>query len=144
MAQQIRPPIDRFMDMVEVESVTGCWIWQGHHVGSKSRYGRFQPTNRGADRAVYAHRWSYEHFVGVIPEGYEIDHLCKRPSCVNPEHLEPVTPEENSRRARLTVCRKGHDLTKPENQRFDEKGRRRGCMVCRRESLSRRLKGSAN
>jgi hypothetical protein len=47
---------------------------------------------------VLAHRASFEAFVGPIPEGMEIDHLCYVPSCVNPEHLEPATRAENNRR----------------------------------------------
>jgi hypothetical protein len=47
---------------------------------------------------MYAHRWAYEHFVGPIPEGLEIDHGCFVHACVNPGHLEPVTHQENVRR----------------------------------------------
>jgi hypothetical protein len=47
---------------------------------------------------VLAHRWAYEHFIGPIPAGLEIDHLCRVRHCVNPAHLEPVTKSENRRR----------------------------------------------
>lgn len=74
-----------------VEEETGCWVWQR----STSRgYGY---VTRGG-RCVPAHRWYYEHLVGPIPEGLELDHLCRNPPCVNPDHLEPVTHAENMRR----------------------------------------------
>lgn len=70
----------------------GCWLWTG---GRKARgYGSFTVGKR----AFNAHRWAYETWVGPIPEGLEIDHICANPPCVNPAHLEPVTHEENVRR----------------------------------------------
>jgi hypothetical protein len=132
-----REPIDRFMDLV-VESHTSrlpvegpCWIWQGHHVGSSGRYGRFRPTTRQTDPQVYAHRWSYEHFVGPIPDGLMVDHLCEVKSCVNPAHLESVTPAENNRRygARMTMCQAGlHDMRDPSNIKVQ--GTARTCREC--------------
>lgn len=64
----------------------GCWTW----LGSADRYGRMSNA--------YAHRVAYEVFVGPIPSGLTIDHLCFNTLCANPAHLEPVTQEENSRR----------------------------------------------
>lgn len=125
------PRIERFLDKIEINPWgLGCWIWTAKTGGTKSTAGQFW----NGSRYVYAHRYIWEYVNGPIPEGMEIDHLCRHPLCVNPLHLEPVTPEENSRRARKSICNKGHDLTNPENQRFDEKGRRRGCMICRRLS----------
>lgn len=73
-----------------------CWIWTGvKH--KKWGYGRFSINHQ----YVQAHRWSYAHFVGPIPAGLHIDHLCRVTSCVRPTHLEPVTPAENNRRAAL-------------------------------------------
>lgn len=126
------PPLTRFMSLVAVQS-DGCWLWQGHVVGSRSSYGRFRPTTSQHDPQVYAHRWSYEHFVGPIPDGLEVDHECRVPLCVNPKHLEAVTQEENNRRRRMLVCPQGHDLTVDANCTWDAAGRRRGCIVCRRE-----------
>jgi len=82
-----------------------------------SRYSSF-PGGVGVG-TVYGHRWSYEHFVGPIPDGLELDHLCEIKLCVNPEHLQPVTFEENMRRAGYfkksdSACRHGHPYT-PEN-----------------------------
>jgi hypothetical protein len=70
----------------------GCWLWTGakHALG----YGQ----QRIDWRIVPAHRFSYELLVGPIPEGLQIDHLCRVPSCVRPSHLEPVTHRENGLR----------------------------------------------
>jgi hypothetical protein len=83
---------DRFWSYVLVDVVSGCWLWTG---ASQGGYGRF----RSGDGGAQAHRYSYESLVGPIPKGMHLDHLCRNPPCVNPAHLEPVTPEENSRRA---------------------------------------------
>lgn len=86
------------------------------------------------DPKVYAHRWIYEQLVGPIPDGWEIDHLCKQRLCVEVTHLEAVSSDENKRRERLVMCTKGlHDLSDPENCVWDKQGRRRGCKMCHRE-----------
>lgn len=72
-----------------------CWVWRGFKVKG---YGR--ASVRG--RKVVAHRAVYEEVVGPVPEGLVVDHLCGVPACVNPEHLEAVTREENCRRGRAT------------------------------------------
>lgn len=79
-----------------------CLLWTGPQLGGKlgDRYGGF---GRG-----YAHRWSYTYFVGPIPDGHEVDHLCRVKLCVRPSHLEPVTPEENMRRTQREECPQGH------------------------------------
>jgi hypothetical protein len=82
--------IDRF---VPSRPASECWIWQG--TMDPDGYGRVWLDGG----MVLTHRASYEAFVGSIPEGLEIDHLCLTPSCVNPEHLEPVTHDENMSRA---------------------------------------------
>jgi len=74
-----------------------CWLWLGKT--SKRRGGRVDGriSLRIAGKHVSrrAHRVSYEHFRGPIPEGYEVDHGCRNTLCINPAHLEAVTPEEN-------------------------------------------------
>lgn len=74
----------------------GCWEW----VGGKSRDGHgFLARRAGEGRTITgAHRVSYELFVGPIAKGLHVDHLCRNPGCVNPDHLEAVTQSENIRR----------------------------------------------
>lgn len=67
----------------------GCWIWQRGL--SEAGYGL---TGTGAD----AHRKMYESYRGIVPEGMNLDHICRVKACVKPDHLEPVTPKENIRR----------------------------------------------
>lgn len=84
----------RFEDAYQPEPNTGCWLWL--RASRPEGYGRFQ-----VGRETAAHRVSYVLHRGPIPEGLEIDHLCRTTACVNPDHLEAVTPEENRRRAAL-------------------------------------------
>lgn len=85
-----------FDEKYTVDPVTGCWVWTGYR--DRNGYGRH--------KVEWAHRWSYEHHVGPIPERHEIDHTCSNPPCVNPAHLEPVTRLEHARR---TFQRLGKD-----------------------------------
>lgn len=87
-----RTEADRFW--WKVHKTTTCWIWRG--VLDRDGYGQFGVGRKN----LRAHRWAYESVVGPIPEGLEIDHLCRVKSCVNPLHMEPVTKTENIRRAR--------------------------------------------
>lgn len=118
---------------------SGCWIWQGRldRDGYGCRGGAMR-SEFGTDRA---HRAFYMMLVGEIPEGLVIDHLCRVPACVNPDHLEPVTPEENTQRGenflaanrRVESCPQGHEYS-GENlivkvKRSGQKSRT--CKVCR-------------
>lgn len=108
-----------------------CWLWKGQK--TQDGYGRF--SARG--ESVRAHRYTYELFVGKIPNGLVIDHLCRNRSCVNPLHLEPVTNRENllrgdtipARHAKVTHCPKGHEYTQ-ENTYLN--GGSRICRQCMR------------
>lgn len=117
-----------------VDTSGECHLWTGTTLGSKHPYGGFQASTRREDNKVYAHRWIYEQLVGPIPDGYEIDHVwergCRDRLCVRIEHLEPVTSDENKRRARRKVCRKGQHEQTEENTIWDHLGRRRGCLKC--------------
>jgi hypothetical protein len=73
---------------------TMCWIWQLKRA-PRTGYGVVRVN--GQD--LMAHRLEYERANGPIPEGMQIDHLCRVRECVNPDHLEPVTPQENTRRS---------------------------------------------
>lgn len=86
----------RFMPKFYVDEETGCWVWTA--AKAPSGHPGFCLGRPEGKRWVQAHRVSYEHFVGPIPEGLELDHLCVNPPCVNPAHLEPVTHAENMRR----------------------------------------------
>jgi len=101
-----------------------CWIWTAHR--DAKGYGSFESRR--------AHRVAYEMMVGPIPDGLQIDHLCRVTSCVNPKHLEPVTLAENLRRAAAarTRCKRGHEFT-PENTYYDRAhGNARLCRECTR------------
>jgi len=84
-------PAQRFFAKVDVPDPAGCWLWNAA-VDRATGYGRFSDK---PGRMGYAHRFAYEHFVGPIPTGYDIDHLCRVRHCVNPRHLEAVTRREN-------------------------------------------------
>ena len=107
-----------------VENVEGCWIWMlsVNHQG----YGLFWVDGQ----YVATHRWSYEHFIKPIPEGLQIDHLCRRRDCVNPSHLEPVTARENRRRSMKDHCAHGHRWTTATTY-MDKRGQR-NCIPCHR------------
>lgn len=100
---------DRFESKFFV-SPDGCWIWtaQVDYYG----YGVFWKDNK----RTKAHRFSYELYVGKIANDLVIDHICKQPSCVNPNHLEPVTIKENTLRGSRTktICEHGNGFTRCE------------------------------
>lgn len=96
----------------------GCWLWTGTRTNTNQTNQR-AGLNKNIDGTRYAYvapRYAYTLYIGPIPEGLEIDHLCQVPLCVNPTHLEAVTPHENKRResVRQTHCKRGHVRT-PEN-----------------------------
>ena len=110
---------------------TGCWLW----LKSRSRDG-YGWTSLG-DKTYQAHRLVYRLLAGEPPEGTVLDHLCRVRHCVNPAHLEPVTPGENLRRSELTpagkvLCGSGHGpLSRLRGQRR--------CLECLREYEESRL-----
>ena len=103
---------ENFWEKLYIEP-SGCWLWEGT-IGS-SGYGQFRIDGRTRP----AHRWAYEYYIGPIPDGLVMDHLCRVRSCVNFNHLEPVTTSENiirgigpemvkKRQALKTHCPQGH------------------------------------
>lgn len=117
-----------------------CWIYAG---STSNGYGNLRVDSGTKRKSYRVHRLTYERFIGDIPDGLVLDHLCEVTQCINPDHLEAVTQKENVMRsqgltainARKTVCHKGHPLT-PDNLTYDYRGTRR-CTVCNRE---RRMK----
>lgn len=107
----------RFWPKVDTDDPSGCWLWTAAQNGVG--YG---VIGRGGGENVYAHRAAYELLRGSIPDGLVLDHLCRRPLCVNPWHLEAVTQKVNVRRGyspaarliRAGRCSHGHPRT-PEN-----------------------------
>lgn len=140
MTDESRLPV-RFWDRITITG-KGCWEWTGTKVG-EGKYGQMmlhgkkQPT----------HRLTYETYVGPIPPGLQIDHLCRNHACCNPNHLEAVTPQTNVRRgtlpdvtrarhAAITQCPRGHGYT-PENVIRNSRGSRR-CRTCHNELVRQR------
>lgn len=130
--------------MAKVERAEGgCWLWTGARL--PNGYPVFNIGGRSPIER-YAHRASHLLFKDPIPEGYQIDHLCRVKHCVNPEHLEAVTPKVNTQRAlpyvvrpHRTHCRRGHEFTDENTVWFPVKGtRRRKCRTCENEGQMRR------
>jgi len=108
-------------------TLDGCRLYEGYV--RPDGYGRLSSGE-------YAHRVSYRQEVGPVPEGLELDHLCEQKSCVNPDHLEPVTHQENMRRsivANKETCRKGLHSWVDENIRIQANGHGI-CRPCQQES----------
>lgn len=127
------------LDRISVDGA-GCWLWTGHL--TSTGYGTFYELGRQWS----AHRESYEFFVGPIPDGLVIDHLCRVPRCINPSHLEPVTRGENAIRgvgwagvhANKTHCVNGHEFA-GKNLYIHPDGRR-VCRRCVADAQMRRLR----
>ena len=124
---------DRFWSKVDASG--DCWEWTAA-LAVRGGYGWFNPGN---DRPTTAHRVAWRLLVGPLPEGLELDHLCRNPPCVNPDHLEPVSHSENVRRgasprilaSRRGTCQRGH----PRSESVLRRGTDRVvyCKTCRRE-----------
>lgn len=118
---RIVPPIERLLRRVD-KRADGCWQFTG--ALRKDGYSQVQLTGRRSKKAL-GHRLAYVSLVGPVPDGLELDHLCRNRACVNPAHLEPVTRSVNILRgtapartieyfdelwANRTHCPNGHEL----------------------------------
>jgi hypothetical protein len=111
---------------------TDCVPWSGA-IWKGTGYGYF----RDGGTTRLAHRAAYESVKGLIPEGLVIDHLCRIPACVNPDHLEAVTVRENilrgvgitAQNVKKTSCPQGHPY---DRENTYVRGRRRTCRTCHR------------
>lgn len=120
---------ERFWSKVSLpDPVTGCMEWQGATHKGYGRFWRLEGSRR-------AHVVSYEMANGPVPEGMILDHLCRSPGCVRPDHLEAVTQKENTRRGNLnadkmarTHCPQGHPYA-GKNLWLRSSGQRR-CRAC--------------
>lgn len=118
-----------YEDKIMPEPNSGCWLWVGPRIGG---YGAVQVDGK----TKRAHRLVYEAERGPIPQGLVLDHLCRTPACVNPDHLEPVTFAENIRRGVGFTAINHRKLGCPKGHLYDYTDIRGGrvCLTCARES----------
>lgn len=108
---QSKDPVERFMSFIEFEPNTGCWLWTGGT--NRSGHGRFRVGSRidNTSRKVQAHRFSYETFIGPIPNGFDVLHKCDISCCENPDHFFLGLPLDNcddmAKKGRGIVSKKG-------------------------------------
>jgi hypothetical protein len=134
----------------KVNKTETCWLWTG--ASSQLGYGRLWVNGKWPQ----AHRLAYEWLVGPIPPGLVLDHLCRRPACVNPTHLEPVTQRENvargvgpqvvsAMRQAQTHCKRGHEFTEANTYMYRGSRCCRTCnkLKCRRQYYERQARRRA-
>ena len=134
-----KPIGSRLLARIQKDADTGCWNWLG--CISAEGYGRMGAGN--GHTADYTHRLSYREFVGPIPDGLHIDHLCRNRRCCNPDHLEAVTQRENlvrgegpAARATATCCARGHAFD--EANTYRKPNGTRLCRACERIRAAKR------
>lgn len=148
--QQPRHIMERLLSRVDV-TAEGCWLWLGSTCNEG--YGQIREcgSNGVKGRLRLVHIVAYEHCVGPVPEGFQLDHFaCEIRSCCNPDHVRPVTPRENTLRSRgvaafhaaKTHCINGHVFDEANthlNARGDRQCRRCWIDATRRYQLRKRL-----
>lgn len=126
----VRPlPVRGGVPWHHIQFTETCWLWTGPmYPADRGEYGKAGGTT--------AHRHIYKLLVGPVATGLELDHLCRKTRCVNPDHLEPVTRAENMRRRYLTYteCTNGHEYT-PANTYIRPDGHR-DCRTCIRTRVA--------
>ena len=131
-------PSDRVIKAIRrfhaaVRHSSGCWEWT--RARNADGYGVFW----SGDRVVVAHRFAYEAFVGEIPDGLELDHLCRNRGCVNPAHLEPVSHRLNVMRGHTIPARNAAKTRCPKCDGAYTVSATRGryCKACKRATARR-------
>lgn len=117
-----------------IQKTEDCWLWLGKP--ASTGYGQIGYGARKTRIVRNPHRVIYELLVGDIPEGLQLDHLCRNRLCVNPNHLEPVTQKENllrgdtipAKNKAKTHCIRGHEFTEENTYRYGSNQRR--CKTC--------------
>ena len=133
--------VERIIPLIQPQDrghSTRCWIWQ--LAPDSAGYGKLKVRREWKK----AHRFVYETVVGDIPDGLVLDHLCRNPICVNPDHMEPVTQAENMHRsgpAQKAHCANGHPYD--EQNTYTRPTGQRDCPACGRERTRRYLEGKA-
>lgn len=132
----VKPIEERLFAKVDATGI--CWLW----TGAKNRGGYGAISKGRREGAAVVHRVVWELLVGPIPEGADLDHLCRVRACCNPDHLEPVSRAVNvargSHRAgapRRTHCKRGHAFTAENSIPNGPNGR--ACRICTTEAKRR-------
>jgi hypothetical protein len=128
-------------DALAINLDAPCWLFTGR---TTKGYGVISIKGR----ETYAHRYMYEQLRGPIPEGLELDHLCRVPRCVNPQHLEAVTHRINllrgngfsGRHARKTHCPKGHPYDETNTQMSQGSRKCAECHRVRQRAYNQRMR----
>jgi hypothetical protein len=137
MARRYANDTERITRNVLVNA-NGCWVWTKYR--DRNGYGRLYVGNR----VVLAHRFAYEAFIGPVPNGLPLDHLCRNRACCNPRHADPVPQVQNLHRspetvntinAAKTACPRDHPYDSV-NTYVDSTGARH-CRACRSDANRR-------